>query len=42
MDTRIRIRTILLIEKIKAEPVYADKISVRNTSYYRKDKKSGV
>ena len=42
MDTRIRIKTILLLEKIKSDPLYADKISVKDTSYYRKNKKSGV
>ncbi len=36
MDTKTRIKTILLLEKIKANPMFADKIKVKDTSYYRK------
>ncbi len=42
MDPRTRIKTILLIGKIKADPEYAKTIEVTDSSHFRdkqKDKK---
>ena len=35
MDPQKRIRTILLIDKIKADPVYAKIITLMDSSHYR-------
>ncbi len=39
MDTKTRIKTILLLEKIKADPIYANRITVKDASYFRKYKR---
>ncbi len=39
MDPRERIRTIILIEKMKDNPEYAEKIIVKDTSHFKKTSK---
>ncbi len=36
MDPVTRIKIIMLIERIKKNPEYADRITVENVSYFRK------
>ena len=36
MNPRERIRMIMLIGKLKGNPEFADKIAVKDTSYFRK------